>query len=305
MKNTNGYKIYALFLLAFVLIFLSANIFLTVTKFGQNLNFNFITGDPLLMVNYNLIDFRVKTSANKIELFFKEPLNHEPIQINKRDESSNYQISSSSEKDLITIKSNAPKGLQNQHIIIRLDGYEDSGIITKRFIRKIKINDYEESIIDFIHDDISNINKSVSIYYEYSLWNLSNIAAKYFGFSIVSLILLILLILFACQLLLLPISVGWQPEVVKDYFRDNEKGKAIFIIDELANNFAIPLGFLGTVTSIWHSLEISVIDYSNFSQVIEILKIAIFTSVLGLSTKMICTLRAYLPITKSKNHEKT
>jgi hypothetical protein len=86
---------------------------------------------------------------------------------------------------------------------------------------------------------------------------------------------------------------------VTEYF-ENENKPAVIFIDEIANRFAIPLGFLGTVTSIWFSLETTEADYSSFVQVLDTMRIAVFTTVLGLFIKILCLMRGFVSRTVTR-----
>ena len=53
------------------------------------------------------------------------------------------------------------------------------------------------------------------------------------------------------------------------------------------------LGFLGTVTSIWIALELMDLFYSDFFQILQLMKVAIFTTVLGLFTKILYEIKEW------------
>jgi len=148
--------------------------------------------------------------------------------------------------------------------------------------------------MNFYYNEINKNQSNIELYNAFDISNLSNFIARLIGKQAIIFLITILMILLICQMLLFIIFVLRQPPHVKEYFDNPEKNAPVTFVDKLSNEFAIPLGFLGTVVSIWVSLEEGYIDYSSFFQILEIIKLAIFTTVLGLSIKILCIIRGAL-----------
>lgn len=68
----------------------------------------------------------------------------------------------------------------------------------------------------------------------------------------------------------------------------------IDIVDIISEDYAVIFGFLGTVLSMWVALETAGLDYSNFFEILDLVKFAIFTTVLGLIIKSIYGIREFV-----------
>lgn len=69
-------------------------------------------------------------------------------------------------------------------------------------------------------------------------------------------------------------------------------------LDIISERYSTFLGFLGTVVSLWVALERSGMDFSNFFELLDILKYAVFTTVLGLVTRSIYGMREFLYVAR-------
>ncbi|MBW2321101.1 MAG: hypothetical protein JRF31_09725 [Deltaproteobacteria bacterium] len=251
------------------------------------------TGHPRLQIRHNVLKLEFKVDSSTIEFQFTKPLTEKVKPLSPKDHNLIYAINMSTERDWLTIKALKGKSLQNIPLAFSLSDPEKPGYFVKRYISTVKVNGAPYSVSKIYKNLLRLGSSNVYLYYPFQLSNLSGFLANTFGSKFVYLIISLLLVLLICQAFLFAVSIVWQPDQVKDYFDNPEPGTAVTVIDSIANRFAIPLGFLGTVASVWYSLEGAETDYRSFVQILEIVKIAIFTTVLGLSIKILCILRGY------------
>lgn len=275
---------------------------------------------PKFEIKTDIISLRLNREAQSIQLKFENALNESvtPIEILQNDviiESSKSMNRDSQPEEEINKNSNADYNveLSNDRYEIRISAKNDKTLLDKpikiglydkdsnraiqRFIVNILIDNKEHSIQEIFYDYFSKKDNNLILYYLVDLKNTSNFLASEYGIIITRLITAVLLIFFSFQLLYFFISVVWQPSEICQYFANPAnytQNNTVTWVDEISEKFSISLGFLGTVTSIWVALESSESDYSSFYSILEIIKVAIFTTVLGLGIKILCLIRGLL-----------
>ncbi len=288
------YKIISYFILTLVIVYIATGQYIIQKKLYNVGNFSFFTFSPNLAINSNTLKLQIKRNSKSLTLKFRERLKAASPLASTNKEIINYTVSLENNGKLLVITANDQHTLQDVSLRILISEATKAGHAKKRFITNVMLGNNDHSIPEFYNEYISHDYGNVYLYYPMDLVNISSYLALNIGKSFTYIIVSILLIFFVCQMLLFFISIIWQPEEVKDFFTNPTREGAITFIDDTAEHFAIPLGFLGTVVSIWVSLETAETDYKSFAQILEIIKIAIFTTVLGLSTKVICTIRSKL-----------
>lgn len=180
-------------------------------------------------------------------------------------------------------------GLRTANIeIIRADNSKVNPAI---LIDKIMLDGELIDLVEFYENYLDKNNSKIEYYFFNQFNNISTWLSINAGYKISLFIQFTLISMLAIQLALLFLGVFFQPPGLGDYFRNPRDDAAISIIDTLSNNHAISIGFLGTIISIWIALESNTSGFNDFEKIISIFKIAIFTTVLGLAIKMICSIR--------------
>ena len=295
-KENNGWVKKLLLLIAIIFVFL----YYLIIQF-VDIDSVLIGGPKYLMVEDNHINLPINKNFSSLELFFTEPVllskNH-IIYIQKEEgekkvlDSSEYKISGSSNNKVITIKLN-PKFDPTLFVDINFLNVISGGFSKKRYIKSIDIDGKDVSLSKFYNIYIDTDKTNLSYYKSLDLRNISSFLAENYGTLILMADLWVLISVFTIQLFLLFSTLVYsifKPSSVK--IGDN----AIFplkYIDMMARDFAVILGFFGTVVSVWTALEISEFDYSNFFQILAMIKIAVFTTVLGLGTRIMYAIREF------------
>lgn len=289
------YKIISYSLLIIVLLYIAIGQWIMASHINVNTKFFWLTGTPSLEIRHNVIRLQLKVDSTILELQFTKPLNGPVIPWEPKNANLAYKVNLSTERDWLTIKAIDKKSLQNIPLALTLSDPKKAGYIPKRYVKTVRIDHNQHPIPDFSYNVLSLDSSNTVLYYPFHFMSLSGYLANTFGYHFMFLIVLALLVLFLCQIILFTVSICYQPQQAKNYFDKPEENIAITFIDSVADRFAIPLGFLGTVVSVWYSLEEPGTDYRSFVQILEIVKIAIFTTVLGLTTKVLCIIRGRFP----------
>lgn len=154
----------------------------------------------------------------------------------------------------------------------------------------ISIDGQRVTPYQFLSQFLDRENSNLELYYPLDTKNISSEIARRVGALLVDTILYSLLFLTGCQLLLLAVTVK-QPDLVSKYFKDFRDSDAVTIVDRASRDFAVPIGLMGTISAIWVALEQPGTDFSSFDQILQVLRKAVFTTVLGITTRVLCTLR--------------
>lgn len=293
MRSRYAILSYALLLLAVLYIGgVQALVKLEVAPAGQ---LAFLTGRPRVVVTDDVLTMHFKTKLREIVLTFNQPLAGQ-IFLNQPVRHPEYEVLWDSETGhSIIIKATSmlanedPDGFSAAVFSVgRLFATAD---FTDREIVNATVDGRSLSPYDFLTKVLVREKSSVSLYYPLALQNISRESAQAFGSYILYAILATLLLLSITQVLLLVATMRSQPDSVSYYFSDRATNEAVTFVDSIANEYAIPLGLLGTISAVWVALEQPSINFSSFDQILSTLRLAIFTTVLGLVTKVVCMIR--------------
>ncbi len=286
-----------------VVIIVSAYIALSMWIIDKQLykeyDLTFFTGKPVLEIDSNKIYMSFNLDARVIEFKFTEKLDRvmkrSTYAQEKEDGTSEeivlFRTELSNDKKWVTLTVADREIIKNRLISIDINSFEGGGSRSRFFMDAVRVDGKNVDVYDFLDKNIDSNYGNIILHIPHSLSNLSTNLASNFGNYILGVIKFVLIVLFITQLFLYIIAFVWQPEEISDYFNTTNPDKDISIIDAVARNYAIPLGFMGTVFAIWTALEMKQQQFSDFNSVLEIFKGGIFTTVLGLSTNLVCILR--------------
>lgn len=172
-------------------------------------------------------------------------------------------------------------------------------------IKEVRINGEKISLSEVIDKSkIQLIANNVSSQYKYSIRNIGYQIAKEIGVYIPIAIIALLLPLVIIQLVatLLFIFGDYRDFLVKKYKKiDVDLKYNLTIIDIITKKIAIPLGLLGTISSIWSAFELMNFEIGNIQEILKLLTNALFTTFLAFSSYILLSSRA---IIESQNSEK-
>lgn len=295
-KKNNGCVRKLLCLIATILVFLYYLI-------GQFVNIDnpLIGGTKYLMVEDNHIRLAINKNFSSLDLFFTEPVllekNH-TIYIQKNGEekkvldNSKYKISSSLDNKVLKIKLTYEFD-STLFIDINFADVIRGGFPKKKYIKNIDIDTEDVSLRKFYNTYIDTDKTNLSYYKSLDLRNISATLAESYGLWICWCDLWILISVLSIELFLLFITIVYSIITQSSVKVGDDAIFPIKYIDIIARDYAVILGLFGTVVSVWTALEISETDYSNFLQILGIVKIGIFTTVLGLGTRITYGLREF------------
>jgi len=295
-KKNNGWVQKLLLLIATTLVF-SYGLIIQFVDIDSVL----VGGPKYLMVEDNHIILPINKKFSSLGLFFTEPVLlgiDNKIYIEKNGEGkkvlddSKYKISSSSDNKVITINLNY-KFDSTLFIDINFAGLAKGGFYKKRYIENIDIDTRDVSLSKFYNVYIDTNKTNLSYFKSLDLRNISTFLAENYGTLIFMADLWILISVFSIQFVLLFVTIIYSIIKQSSVKIGDDAIFPIKYIDMMARDFAVIIGFFGTVVSIWTALEISQFDYSNFFQILGIIKIAVFTTVLGLGTRITYGIREF------------
>lgn len=160
-------------------------------------------------------------------------------------------------------------------------------------VNRVRINEEDVPLGTFMNDYVEQKTSNISFHSPRQFKNLSRYLALSFGDNILTVIQFVLFTFFSIQLFLFLIGVIWCPPIISDIFSTENLGRTATWIDNFSIRHAIPLGFLGTVLSLWIAVETNVAGFKNFDAIFSIFKVAIFTTALALAISLICIVRGY------------
>ena len=152
---------------------------------------------------------------------------------------------------------------------------------SKNRITKVKINDVNVSINEFVNDYISLDSAQTTVRNKLSIRNMSYLYT-YLGVYIPTIIIWFLVPLSIIQSFLIFVFIlNRLPEslskLIPIVHQEDTK-----IFDYLTENFSIPLGLFGTIASVWTSFQLVSINLGDITAVIELISIGMFTTFLGM-----------------------
>jgi hypothetical protein len=258
-----------------------------------------IGGPKYLYIQDNVIILTILKSFEILEIEFKED-------IELSDKHNIYLVTKDSksiiEKDKYTItplnkriiKVSIPSNLSGK-ISIRLNlAAAEFGAFPKRIlIKEVRLDKKIVGLKTFHSDYLDEAESNTNYYKSFDIQNISNFLAMHIGNTLLSVIIYLLGIIFVFQLIVFVLTFIYRIFTLNQIKLAEEAFVPLKYFDIVSRDYAITIGFLGTVLSIWIALEVEGMDYSNFFQILNIIKKAVFTSVLGLLIKFIFSIREF------------
>lgn len=266
-----------------------------------------ITGRARVVVSDDILTLHLKSKVHQIVLSFNQPLAGQVFLANPV-QAAQYEVKWDPEmRHSVTIQASsllankAPEGFSAAVFSVgRLFSTPD---FSEREIVAATVDGRSLTPYDFLTKILIRDESSVSLYYPFALQNISRECAHAFGNLLIYGILGILLLLAIAQILLLLGATWAQPESVSFYFSNRATNEAVTFVDSVASDYAIPLGLLGTITSIWVALEQPSINFASFEQILGTLRLAVFTTVLGLVIKIVCMIRGRIGLARGVHEQ--
>ncbi|MBD3338735.1 MAG: hypothetical protein GF353_06490 [Candidatus Lokiarchaeota archaeon] len=255
----------------------------------------FWLGPRYLQFQENAMKFRINRAFSNLEFRFNNKLEGQiSSSLSENDSKVLSNVRTINDNILIIeiFNKNDNKKFGELKVFIHFSDMRNSSIPPKYNIKEILIDNKKIPLNEFLDFYISDSN--LSYYKAFSYQNISSLLAKRFGNLLLMVLSLFLLIVLILQILLFFLTVIYsflKYDVIKT---QDHNFSIIKFVDEIARDHAVFLGFLGTAISIWVALEASDNDYSNFFQILQIIKFAIFTTVEGLLIVTIFNIRESL-----------
>ena len=285
----NRYRMQSIGVLLLIALYLFLSVILTHNFRLTNRFYNFFTGPPSISIKSNLIQFEVKKPVKYIELRLDREVEYELFKLTGT--SRHFKLSSPNKSNWIRLESKTENPMTD---IISIKTYNSNmtAVFNPYFIEEIILDNDNSYSIPEIFYNIFNFDSNASLYYPFKIENLSSTLAKWSEWPLYSLIVFLMLI-FLTQLAYI-LTLNKLPNELANTVLNDIVKEGLSLMDKMADQYAVPLGFLGTLMSLWITLENAGSDLYDFKFFVETLKIALLTSVLGLSSKLLLILRAQI-----------
>ncbi len=305
-QSKKNYLIISYALVALISVYVATTQWIINKQLYKNYDLSLLTGEPVIEIDLNVLVMMSNTNVRTIDFRFQNELSSVDESFDyprkKTDGTTEditfFNTSLSDDKKWIRLKVANGATIADKIITIDFDNHSKNFSRNRYFIDTIKVDGKYVEVYDFVSKDITKTNLKLHIPRSFS--NISKNIANDYGENIIEIIKFILIVLLSTQTLLYLIGFVWEPEEISNYFKNVNPDDETLIVDSISRKYSIPLGFLGTILSIWVALEINQEFLTDFNSVLEIFKGGIFTTVLGLSTNIVCILRSQrIKITKS------
>ncbi len=255
------------------------------------------------MVNEdNVIRLSLKKKFSILEIYFKDNVTlskgHQIFVVKEKTSPlmfAKYEVASSPDKKSIqiTIKdSKEISGWLTMYIYFKGVGSRD--FPTRKYIKAISFDGSDVGITSFYNTFLIQEDSNLKYYKAFSIRNISNFLAIQYGQILIYAITYILVVILAIQLVIFFLTMVESLLSKRDLQIGLGSISPIDIVDIISEDYAVIFGFLGTVLSMWVALETAGLDYSNFFEILDLVKFAIFTTVLGLIIKSIYGIREFV-----------
>lgn len=283
------YRKHSIIVLGAIALYMAASLYLVGKPHLSNWFTMCFTGKPSLQVATNQVIVTPQTVVKKVGLLLDRPVIADIVA--GKDKPA-YEIKMKQQTKMVVITSRDKEGAQ-EPFSIQLKDKDANALFNPFFIREIDVDESRPNVVQATEKFITFGDK-VTTYYPFHVHNISGTLAQYAKLPLYT-IVFILLMLFLTQVVYI-ISVNKLPKELANAILDEQDDKQVSTVDKLTGLYAIPLGFLGTIMSLWITLENTGSDLYDFRFFIETLKIALLTSVLGLGSKLLLVLRAHISL---------
>lgn len=273
MNTTSIYRIVTWSLFLIIVGSISLSEYLEKTEADVNI-FPFVNH---LIVQDDKVLIEFATNIKSLELLFSKPLN--PETISAANSNPLYTVQSTNGRWISVISKN---GRSFREINIRL--VKTSNPIYENRIIKIKTDNKEVSAIELIHS--YSIKSNLKPRYFLSIANLNWLFSNYIGHYLIYTIIAILAPVTITQFILIIVAALKYKKIIK-------LNTSIDLLDKVTINFAIPLGLLGTVASLWLSFSYMNIENSDIHGAAKTLSDGLFTTLLGIIAYLSLKLRQF------------
>lgn len=293
--KTSRYRIIVWACALLVGAYLFASYFATTTEIGPEGELYLLTGEPKVVAPYDQLDLVFKSELTDLTLTFALPIAGQ-VFANGDYSTPVYNVGwDGKNRSSVSIKA------ARQDDAGRTIGFRSVRLPSGRLFPTVRtyhkalatvtVGEQTFTPYAFLSTVVVREDSNLELYYPLGPQNMSSEIARWVGPALVDAILYSLMFLAGSQILLLLATIK-QPDVVSKYFKNFQDVKAVSLIDKASNDFAIALGLLGTISAIWVALEQPGMDFSSFDRILDVLRKAVFTTVLGITTKMLCSLRS-------------
>jgi hypothetical protein len=265
-----------------------------------------IIGGPKYLVNEdNVLRLSLKKRFNILEIYFTDDVNlskgHQIFVVKEKISPlmfSDYEVISSSDKKSVQITVKDSKEISGWiELYIYFKGVGARDFPTRKYIKAISFDGDDIGITYFYKTLLNHEASNLRYYKAFDINSMSNYLAVNFGKKLIYSITFFLIVILAVQLFIFFLTTVKSLLSKKDLqlgLGSKSPMNTINIIDIISEEYAVIFGFLGTVLSMWVALETSGLDYSNFFEILDLVKFAIFTTVLGLIIKCIYGIREFV-----------
>lgn len=262
-----------------------------------------IGGPKRLLIEDNVGRLSITRAFDSLELFFDDEFSlgngHQVVRIKDGIDRllapAEYEVRQSSNRKGLTVQlKNRDSSVGEMRLFIRFKGSTQGDFPTKKFINTIVLDRQEVSLTSF-YQHFLNLKQSNVLYYKsFTIQNISNYLARTSGMQLLVAVTAILIFLLAGQVIVFFLTV-MEHLLSKDTLQFGKHARIpINWLDIVSEDYSTFLGFLGTALSLWLALEQSSMDFSNFFQLLELIKYAVFTTVLGLLIRTIYGIRKFI-----------
>lgn len=297
------YSVTTYIVLALVVVYVAIGQVLIAGEAGTSLRIaGAFTGTPRVVQSADILRLRFVRGVESIELIYRDPLAGETVALSSDSPdiaahwdgdaprvltfSFSAAVTSTEPTDGASPRAGTFIEVEARMGRAFVDDRPASREITDVFVDGQLVAPYD-LLLRFLDRDRSTL----VLHYPLAIGNISREVAHRAGPYLLIVAMGSLLSLALCQLILLLLTWWWRPDTVKHYLGGHAPAGAVPLVDRLSSELAIPLGLFGTIIGIWLALEQPGITYASFGEVLSILRFAIFSTVLGFGTKMLCRLR--------------
>jgi len=255
--------------------------------------YRYLTGDPKIVLGGDELHLQLLTPAKRIALVFDNDLLASPIPIFQGDvnykvhwnfENPKYvgleMVAATSQEG--TEGSRSPKALQHFHL--QMGSSFAFGDIRQRGLAFIVLDDNHITSQLLYLTQIDRARSTLQVYFPFAMQNVSGELARSLGPVLMWLLMFALVLLLVAQWIIVFLRFKW----IRDSAYGKQLSEHVLItrLESIADTSAIPLGLFGTIVGIWMALEQPSVHFSSFAHVVQVLRSAVLTTVLGFAVKI-------------------